>query len=876
MGTYKIRSDAEFWTVSSKPPATGVSAAFNLYNGGVLRGALITSTDGSSTSINSYTSGGVIIDSPISISNAAAGAISINRPLSLAASNGIAIADGAPGTTTDKLYQVGHTLYFNGTALSTGGGGTTTNALTIGNGLSGGSFNGSSAVTIAVSAANNTTAASYFPLFATSQGTSVALGTNSGLTFNPSTGALGSVSHTLTVASSVPALSITRSDLSNTITLTPSAADVLTSSAQIVLPSDPATAMQTATKQYTDNQLASVQPTAVAAAVGPWTAYTPVWSGTTTNPVINNGSIGGMWRRVGDSMELEVTIVMGSGTTYGSGSYGISIPSGYNIDFTKVSNNSYADFGIFSAQGGSGVSTDGIVRAVSTTTNVLYPWFGVANVSPTIPFTFANGNTLTLRATLPIVQWSANINLLTSFTEYAYNSSTTTTDDTTSFGYGSDGVLVKGFAPGGTGVVIKRVNFTSKIQPTDLLTVEFNNGNGWFLNYFTASPILNSTTALAGCILQAVDSNNVNVLFFSSAFVSGTTWTTLANANWKWRVRKTSNGNFAQGSPSYSQTIGDGTNTTIVVTHNLGVTDCDVSIFELTGNKRKVDSGVEIRSTSNTQITLVFSTAPALNSLRVIVFGNGGTQAMGDRLSPIANAENIITAATTGIVGRWNKCTATSANYALTLPSAASCAGQTIGIRIDGSSTYLVTVTANGAELIDGSNTRVMWAGENAELYSDGVGWTKIGGRSIPMSSSLTVTSNQTFAATTNTLLNFTSSVFNNAPAAFQTAASSRINILRPGKYNCSYRLLSNNSNTSNCQIYLYITVNGVTKVATEFFSPGSNNAGGVAYGILSLAAGDYVQPYAYYNTGSFPTSFFYTAGGSIYNAMEVTEVITW
>ena len=47
-----------------------------------------------------------------------------------------------------------------------------------------------------VSAANNTTNASYFPVFATAQGTSVALGTDSTFTFNPSTGILTATSFT--------------------------------------------------------------------------------------------------------------------------------------------------------------------------------------------------------------------------------------------------------------------------------------------------------------------------------------------------------------------------------------------------------------------------------------------------------------------------------------------------------------------------------------------------------------------------------------------------------------------------------------------------------------------------------------------------------
>ncbi len=93
----------------------------------------------------------------------------------------------------------------------------TTNLLTIGNGLSGTSFNGSSAVTIAVSAANNTTAATYYPVFATSQGIAVNLGTGTNLTFNPSTGVLTSTTFS---GSGASLTNIPASQLSGTISST--------------------------------------------------------------------------------------------------------------------------------------------------------------------------------------------------------------------------------------------------------------------------------------------------------------------------------------------------------------------------------------------------------------------------------------------------------------------------------------------------------------------------------------------------------------------------------------------------------------------------------------------------------------------------------
>lgn len=44
-----------------------------------------------------------------------------------------------------------------------------------------------------------------------------------------------------------------------------------------------------------------------------------------------------------------------------------------------------------------------------------------------------------------------------------------------------------------------------------------------------------------------------------------------------------------------------------------------------------------------------------------------------------------------------------------------------------------MTIDANSTELIDGQQTRIMWAGESAILLCDGTGWTKIAGKSIPM-----------------------------------------------------------------------------------------------------------------------------------------------
>lgn len=59
-----------------------------------------------------------------------------------------------------------------------------------------------------------------------------------------------------------------------------------------------------------------------------WTSYSPTWTGASSDPVIDNGTITGAYRRVPGSDLVVVTgrILMGSATTYGSGRWIVSLP----------------------------------------------------------------------------------------------------------------------------------------------------------------------------------------------------------------------------------------------------------------------------------------------------------------------------------------------------------------------------------------------------------------------------------------------------------------------------------------------------------------------------------------------------------------------
>jgi hypothetical protein len=120
---------------------------------------------------------------------------------------------------------------------------------------------------------------------------------------------------------------------------------------------------------------------------GSFSTYTPVWTASGTAPNIGNGTASGRWLQIGKLVVATAGLVFGSTTTFGTGSYYLSLPvtsaalplagglSGLIQDSSPVA--LYQAFAVWVDTGRMGAFTDS----------------GLA-VGAVVPITFANGDSI--------------------------------------------------------------------------------------------------------------------------------------------------------------------------------------------------------------------------------------------------------------------------------------------------------------------------------------------------------------------------------------------------------------------------------------------------------------------------------------------------
>jgi hypothetical protein len=118
-----------------------------------------------------------------------------------------------------------------------------------------------------------------------------------------------------------------------------------------------------------------------------WETWTPVWTGSTTNPVIGNGQISGSYCRFNKTVIAEGAIIMGSTTTYGTGTYRISLPFGTAV----AANGSVGYATVFDASAGY-IAYTGLATQATTSLFEFRIGNGSGQFQPTVPITLANAD----------------------------------------------------------------------------------------------------------------------------------------------------------------------------------------------------------------------------------------------------------------------------------------------------------------------------------------------------------------------------------------------------------------------------------------------------------------------------------------------------
>jgi hypothetical protein len=145
-----------------------------------------------------------------------------------------------------------------------------------------------------------------------------------------------------------------------------------------------------------------------------WVSYTP------TGSWVSNTNYSGLWKRVGDTMEVQITLDITGVPT--NADLTVTIPSGFSIDSSKIniSTNANAPVGLarFYDTGVAGYGPSSVVYSSSNSLRVLYSANANNNesaLSTSIPFTWGNTDQIKLFARFPILGWSSNQTISSDF-----------------------------------------------------------------------------------------------------------------------------------------------------------------------------------------------------------------------------------------------------------------------------------------------------------------------------------------------------------------------------------------------------------------------------------------------------------------------------
>lgn len=124
--------------------------------------------------------------------------------------------------------------------------------------------------------------------------------------------------------------------------------------------------------------------------VGAFTAYTPTWGSSGTQPTIGNGTIAGQYMKIGRLVVFSARMTAGSTSTYGTGTYSWTLPVSAAIGAGNVPS-FYCS--IVDASPATRYGRYGILASATT---VIFQTEAGAAVTPTAPMTWATSDSITI------------------------------------------------------------------------------------------------------------------------------------------------------------------------------------------------------------------------------------------------------------------------------------------------------------------------------------------------------------------------------------------------------------------------------------------------------------------------------------------------
>lgn len=143
-----------------------------------------------------------------------------------------------------------------------------------------------------------------------------------------------------------------------------------------------------------------------------WEQYTPVFSSTGGGATVGTGSVTGVWRREGDSVQVRQRVTFGAGGGGGVGNYQTTLPTGLTRSTDASKALAVGDEGVIGSaftSDASGHATDRQCEVTCAQGSDQLQFIPTASTGAKMtaanPIVWTNGDILNVYATVPIEGW---------------------------------------------------------------------------------------------------------------------------------------------------------------------------------------------------------------------------------------------------------------------------------------------------------------------------------------------------------------------------------------------------------------------------------------------------------------------------------------